>query len=89
MGVSENSDGWTNEAGAIVLSSAPKPSAGQSIARRADGVDTDENGVDFIASYDPTPGMSNPEVSRAAAHLKLMRFIPTQMAQMVVRNGLS
>ena len=61
-GVSENSDGWTNEAGAIVLSSAPKPSAGQSIARRADGVDTDENGVDFIASYDPTPGMSNPEV---------------------------
>ena len=76
-GVSENSDGWTNEAGAIVLSSAPKPSAGQSIARRADGVDTDENGVDFIASYDPTPGMSNPEViCESSSSLKINEIYP-------------
>jgi len=33
--------------------------AGESLARNADGVDTDDNGADFTATVSPTPGAAN------------------------------
>ncbi len=54
----DNSDGWTDDSGATATSLAPKPGSSESIARVADGVDTDQCAVDFAADI-PSPGLSN------------------------------
>ncbi|MFN7143068.1 MAG: lamin tail domain-containing protein, partial [Myxococcota bacterium] len=55
---SPNDDGWTDDSGAVATSLAEKPGSSESIARVADGVDTDQCGVDFVADV-PSPGYSN------------------------------
>ena len=42
-----NDDGWVDEQGNIAVSFAPKPGDGASIGRLPDGVDTNDNGLDF------------------------------------------
>ena len=59
----ENDDGWTDDSGEEATSFAPKATAGESIARRTDGVDTDASGADFVSTAIPTPGESNPEIA--------------------------
>jgi len=59
----DNAEGWTDDSGALVSSWAPKVVAGQSTARRSDGLDTDASGDDFVISGTPSPGAANPEVS--------------------------
>ena len=59
----ENSDEWTDDSGAVAASWAPKPEAGLSIARRNDGVDTDDSFDDFVVSATPSPGEPNPVVA--------------------------
>ena len=58
---SANSDGWTDDTGAVATSLAPEPGTSESIARAEDGVDTDQCGVDFVADI-PSPGISNTAV---------------------------
>lgn len=58
----ENSDEWTDDSGAIADAWGPKAVAGLSIARRSDGVDTDNSRDDFVVSRDPSPGQPNPVV---------------------------
>ncbi|MFT4979377.1 MAG: hypothetical protein ACI8S6_005287 [Myxococcota bacterium] len=59
----ENSDEWIDDSGEIATSWGPKAVAGLSIARRFDGVDSDDSGADFVVSATPSPGEPNPEVS--------------------------
>ena len=54
-----NADGWLDDTGVEATSLAPKPSEGQSIARAADGVDSDACGEDFLRFDDPTIGSTN------------------------------
>ena len=54
-----NADGWLDDSGVEATSLAPKPSEGQSIARAADGVDSDACGEDFLRFDDPTIGSTN------------------------------
>ena len=58
-----NDDGWIDDTGSEAVSFAPKASAGESIARRSDGLDTDDSGVDFVSTSMTTPGEANPEIS--------------------------
>jgi hypothetical protein len=52
--------GWGNAtAGYTEGSTAPAPPAGDSIARKQDGVDTDDNKADFAVVPTPTPGKPN------------------------------
>jgi len=53
-----NTDAWLDDTGAVAVNTAPAPSAGGSLARRPDGHDTDEGG-DFVAVDEPTPGQPN------------------------------
>jgi hypothetical protein len=58
----ENSDEWTDDSEAVASEWGPKAVAGLSIARRSDGVDTDNSSADFVVSRDPSPGQPNPIV---------------------------
>lgn len=74
----ENSDEWTDDNEEIATSWGPKAVAGQSIARRSDGVDTDDSGADFVVSATPSPGEPNPEVSCEATGgaVRINEFFP-------------
>jgi hypothetical protein len=50
---------WKDDSGAVATSLAPKAGEGQSVARRKDGVDTDQSAVDFLKLTVPTPGATN------------------------------
>lgn len=54
-----NSDAWLDDFGFEADSLAPTASAGWSIARTVDGVDTDRSGEDFSVLDAPTPARSN------------------------------
>ncbi len=54
-----NSDGFLDDDGVWASSLAPKGAAGAVIGRLADGVDTNQSGVDFGLMQFPTPGFSN------------------------------
>ena len=56
---STNSDGWLDDGGAAATSFPPAPSEGSSLARAADGIDTNASGADFTAAPTPTPGAAN------------------------------
>jgi hypothetical protein len=55
----DNDDGFLDDMGALATSLAPAPADDASIARHADGVDTDRSGDDFVLLDSPTPGASN------------------------------
>jgi hypothetical protein len=54
-----NDDAFVDDAGGTATSLAPSPADDASIARRADGIDTDRSGDDFALLRAPTPGASN------------------------------
>jgi hypothetical protein len=54
-----NSDAWLDDLGFEAESLAPTASAGRSIARTVDGVDTERSGDDFSVLDAPTPARSN------------------------------
>lgn len=54
-----NSDGWTDDSGAVATSMAPYPGSDEAVSRVQDGYDTDVCGTDFALSA-PSPGASNP-----------------------------
>jgi len=54
-----NSDAWLDDLGIEADSLAPAASAGMSIARTVDGVDTERSGDDFSVLDAPTPARSN------------------------------
>jgi hypothetical protein len=54
-----NTDGWLDDTGVLAASFAPSPLTDASIGRAADGVDTDQSGVDFVEYSVPTPGAAN------------------------------
>ena len=56
---SPNDDGWTDESGIPVLSTAPSPYGGASLGRCPDGYDSNQAGVDFVSFPVPTPGGRN------------------------------
>ena len=56
---STNPDGWVDDSGAVATSFAPVPGAGQTAARTADGLDTNESGDDFVLTDTPTPDDAN------------------------------
>lgn len=56
---SVNSDGWTDDSGAVATSLAPKPSDGDTLQRCRDGYDTDESATDWVIAETPTPGEPN------------------------------
>jgi hypothetical protein len=75
---SDNEDEWEDDLGFVADSFAPKPTAGLSIARRFDGGDSDESGVDFVVGFVNTPGAANPEVNcEAGSHsVKINEIFP-------------
>jgi hypothetical protein len=54
-----NDDGWLNDMGEPAASLAPSPSSGSSLARDADGSDSDLSGDDFVSFDEPTMGERN------------------------------
>ena len=76
--IAENTDGWTDDLGNVAISIAPKPSAGASLSRRMDGVDTDDNGLDFYLSLFVSPGYPNPVVACESGNyeIKINEAIP-------------
>jgi hypothetical protein len=56
---SPNSDEWLDDDGLIASSLAEKPEDGKSLARKLDGQDTQQSGVDFQVAPFPTPGVRN------------------------------
>ena len=75
---SANEDGWIDDTGSKATSFAPKASAGESLARRTDGVDTDDSGTDFVSTSTQTPGEANPEISCETGDftIKINEFSP-------------
>ena len=57
-----NDDLLLDDSGAVAASLAPKPGSDQAVARKSDGVDTDQSGEDFAIAFTPTPGAANPEI---------------------------
>ncbi|TNE85104.1 MAG: lamin tail domain-containing protein [Deltaproteobacteria bacterium] len=57
-----NDDGLIDDNGTVATSLAPKPGSDQAVARKTDGVDTDQSGDDFAIAATPTPGSANPEI---------------------------
>jgi hypothetical protein len=57
-----NEDDWTDEAGELLSSLAPKPDGGASLARLEDGYDQDNLAGDVVVQITPTPGAANPRV---------------------------
>lgn len=57
-----NEDGLKDDTGEVVTDQlAPKPSAGQALARCGDGTDSDDSSVDFWEPEVATPGAANTE----------------------------
>ncbi|MFA7543349.1 MAG: lamin tail domain-containing protein [Candidatus Cloacimonadaceae bacterium] len=54
-----NSNYFLDDTGDIATSFAPDAPQGYSLARIADGYDTNRCGIDFIAEANPTPGLPN------------------------------
>ena len=54
-----NEDDWVDEQGNIAVTFAPKPGDGASIGRLPDGVDTNDNGLDFSELSFGTPWQPN------------------------------
>lgn len=61
-----NTSGLPDEGGSAGTSFAPDAGEGQSLARRADGADTNASGADFAAAQTPTPGASNGSASSSS-----------------------
>ncbi len=55
----DNADGWLDDTGAVASSIAPIPQVARTIGRLPDGTDTDQSGLDFAHTDEPTPGNSN------------------------------
>ena len=57
-----NTDQWTDDLGGLATSLGAVPGDNQCLARKDDGVDTDQTGVDFwvTAADECTPGAANP-----------------------------
>src|SRR5262249_53763138 len=55
----DNDDAFADDGGEVATSLAPPPADDASIARKADGVDTDRSGDDFVLLDVPTPGRTN------------------------------
>ena len=74
----DNAEEWTDDSGALVSGWGPKAVAGESIARRSDGVDTDDSATDFVVSAAPSPGSANPVVACAASDgsIKINEIFP-------------
>ncbi|MFT5682119.1 MAG: hypothetical protein ACI8RZ_003037 [Myxococcota bacterium] len=74
----ENEDGWIDDTGSKATSFAPKASAGESLARRSNGMDTDDSSFDFVSTSAMTPGEANPEISCEAGGfmVKINEFSP-------------
>jgi hypothetical protein len=64
-----NSDGFIDDTKAAATSLAPVPGSGDSLARTADGVDTDACAVDFEVATAPTMGVSNDFVAPACSNV--------------------
>ena len=77
-GAADNEDEWVDDLGAIAVSIAPKPSAGASLSRRMDGVDSDDNGLDFYLSQFVSPGYPNPVVrcTEGNGDVKINELLP-------------
>ncbi len=56
----DNEDGVWDDSGAVSDALASDPSEGESLARRENGIDTDDCELDFVVSTAPTPGSPNP-----------------------------
>jgi hypothetical protein len=55
----DNTDLLVDDSGAVATSMAPKPRAGEPLARLTDGADTDQCAVDFESADYGTPGFGN------------------------------
>lgn len=77
-GDASNEDGVVDDSGAAATGVAPTPGDGVALARRRDGLDTDDSGSDFVGSSNPTPGASNPvfECFPSTGDVLLNEFLP-------------
>ena len=77
---SDNADGVIDDSGFAALSPAPKPGDGEVLARRVDGLDTNDHNADWFVPALATPGTDNPEpplcVAGAPGDLLLTEFLP-------------
>jgi len=77
-GVAENTDDWLDDNGNIVTSVAPKPSAGRTLARRINGLDTNDSRADFVLSLSSSIGEPNAEFQCESGdnRIKINEFFP-------------
>ncbi len=54
---------FTDDTGGVATSLAPTPGEGASLQRWKDGEDSDQCGVDFLVTLEPSPGEPNPELA--------------------------
>jgi len=58
----DNTDGWLDDSGQEAKTYGPKPTAGLTLARREDGVDTNDSSIDFVVAEEATIGAPNPQI---------------------------
>lgn len=76
-----NDDGFVDDRGVAPLAgeTAPDASSDRSIARRVDGLDTDDSGADFLEVAIPTPGAANEDLTcrqETTGVVKINEFLP-------------
>lgn len=71
-----NSDGWLDDTGVAATSLPAMPSEGSSLARKADGVDTNAGALDFGAAPTPTPGAANASSCETGDGLVINEVLP-------------
>lgn len=71
-----NTQGIRDDTGEVATRFAPRPASGVSMARRRDGVDTDDSAADFVLEADPTPRAPNRVHTCAPGHLVLNEIRP-------------
>ena len=77
-GIAENNDEWVDDNGNVATAVAPKPGAGTTLARRINGLDTNDSRVDFIVSLAASPGEPNAEFQCEGGgnNIKINEFFP-------------
>ncbi len=59
---SPNDDGFVDDTGDVAKRLAPVPGEGTALQRAIDGLDTDDNQIDWVVTTEPSPGAENPRV---------------------------
>ena len=84
---SPNTHALSGDTGIVATLFAPDVAAGSSLARRVDGMDSNNCAVDFIAEASPSPGVSNPlNCDYALLHPSLSWNLGTADLQLCVKN---